>query len=208
MLKTLEDPQGNRLFILLADSSDQVDATLRSRCQVVRIPPRAEDEIAAWLIQVHGVAVPRAGQIARVAGGWPGRALAILRETGEEPAVGLDREDLLTIFTEEEPARMLEVAHRLAERKVDAQSLSIALRDVWLQEFGALEATAGAMSPLASDDRIRIAAGWPLSVLRQVDVVVAAAVEAQAWNGNAELNWDVLLLRLQQLGRSHRSEAS
>lgn len=208
MLKTLEEPHGNRLFLLLADSSDQVDPTLRSRCQIVRIPPRSEDELATWLIREQGVERQKAEQVARRAGGWPGRALDLLQQTDAEPASGLDRESVLAIFAGQEPGRILEVARQIAERKADVLSLSVALRDLWLQGLGALEAAGGALSPLTHDDRMRIAAEWPLPQLRQASVFVAAAAEAQSWNCNAELNWDVLLLRLQQLKTSHRHEVS
>ena len=49
MLKTLEEPASFVHLILLTERLGEVLPTIRSRCQVVRFEPAAEEELAAGL---------------------------------------------------------------------------------------------------------------------------------------------------------------
>jgi DNA polymerase III subunit delta' len=49
LLKTLEEPPPKSLIILLADAPESLLSTIRSRCQVIRFSPLADDEVAAVL---------------------------------------------------------------------------------------------------------------------------------------------------------------
>ena len=51
LLKTLEEPRGNTLIILLAHNSNSLPATILSRCQSVHINPTYDQESASWLSQ-------------------------------------------------------------------------------------------------------------------------------------------------------------
>lgn len=51
LLKTLEDPPGRSRIVLGSAQPDQLLPTLRSRCQLLRLPPPATDEAVAWLAQ-------------------------------------------------------------------------------------------------------------------------------------------------------------
>ena len=53
LLKTLEEPPGDALLILVADRSGRLPATIFSRCQRIDIRPPAEADGLAWLDQVH-----------------------------------------------------------------------------------------------------------------------------------------------------------
>lgn len=50
-LKTLEEPQPGAVLILIARQPDDLLPTIRSRCQLVRFSPLAEQEIADLLVQ-------------------------------------------------------------------------------------------------------------------------------------------------------------
>jgi DNA polymerase III subunit delta' len=71
LLKTLEEPSGNRFLLLVSHRPHQLPATIRSRCQrfELRLPPREHG--LAWL-QAQGV--PGAGAALEVARGNPGLA--------------------------------------------------------------------------------------------------------------------------------------
>jgi DNA polymerase-3 subunit delta' len=76
-LKTLEEPAAGSFLILLATSEEGQLATIRSRCQVVRFHPLPPAEMAAVLAGL-GVTDPgRAENLIRLAGGCPGRAIAL-----------------------------------------------------------------------------------------------------------------------------------
>jgi len=74
LLKTLEEPRGNALIILLASDTARVPATVMSRCQTLRFLPVPTDELVQGLTRRS---VPDADALARLAAGRPGIALAL-----------------------------------------------------------------------------------------------------------------------------------
>ena len=76
LLKTLEEPPENNLLILTAESSQEILATLTSRCQVVPFS-RLDDDDTAKILENHGVEPGNAHLLAHLSGGSPGRALAL-----------------------------------------------------------------------------------------------------------------------------------
>jgi len=78
LLKTLEEPPGDALLILVVDRVGRLPATIFSRCQRVDIPPPPEAESLAWLNRLQpGAAWPEA---LRVAGGAPLAAIQALND--------------------------------------------------------------------------------------------------------------------------------
>ena len=73
LLKTLEEPSGNALLILIADRTGRLPATIFSRCQKLSIPLPSESEGLQWLHQLQP------------ATSWPG----ILRGAGNAPLAAL-----------------------------------------------------------------------------------------------------------------------
>ena len=74
LLKTLEEPPGDALLILIADRKGRLPATIFSRCQRIDFAPPATDTGLAWLDRLRpGVAWADALQ---VAGGAPLAAIA------------------------------------------------------------------------------------------------------------------------------------
>ena len=53
LLKTLEEPNGDALLILIADRKGRLPATIFSRCQRIDIPVPAEQDALHWLDQLH-----------------------------------------------------------------------------------------------------------------------------------------------------------
>jgi DNA polymerase III subunit delta' len=92
-LKTLEEPLGNTLIVLLATRASQISATLRSRCVVHPITLPTEDEAKAFLQENSAYGESKTSgaidqdelkQALQMAGGMPLRALALVR--GQESA--------------------------------------------------------------------------------------------------------------------------
>ncbi len=79
-LKTLEEPPPGSLFILVGTSSDRQLATIKSRCQMVRFAPLADD-LVRQLLQRQAVAPELLDRLVRLAAGSPGQALAIADES-------------------------------------------------------------------------------------------------------------------------------
>jgi DNA polymerase III subunit delta' len=78
-LKTLEEPAGRSLFILLADDVSKIPATVASRSAVLRFLPVAERDIVNGLL-VRGYGREEASSAAREANGRPGLALKMLAD--------------------------------------------------------------------------------------------------------------------------------
>jgi DNA polymerase-3 subunit delta' len=76
-LKTLEEPPPGSVLILLATSDERQLPTIRSRCQVVRFHPLADDALRAVLADHDITDSVRIGRLIRLAGGSPGQALAL-----------------------------------------------------------------------------------------------------------------------------------
>jgi DNA polymerase-3 subunit delta' len=105
LLKTLEEPSGNALLILVADRTGRLPATIFSRCQKMTIPLPSESEALNWL---HAL---------QPATRWP----AVLRGAGNAPLAALvaaerlqDTEIMVRDFTalSTRQAAPLEVAAR------------------------------------------------------------------------------------------------
>jgi DNA polymerase-3 subunit delta' len=74
MLKTLEEPAGRTLIVLLTDQPDALLQTIRSRCQLVRFALLPDDVVTAELTR-RGIADADARDAARFARGSIGQAL-------------------------------------------------------------------------------------------------------------------------------------
>lgn len=78
LLKIIEEPQPNTLFILVAQSQDQILNTILSRTQLVKIPAPGYDEIKDFLVEKHSQSPEAAAQIAYLCSGNIAEALAML----------------------------------------------------------------------------------------------------------------------------------
>ena len=80
LLKTLEDPMGDVLVILLATTTAAIPATVLSRCQTVYVPLVSSEVSCSALVQ-RGSAREVAEEIAGFASGRPGMALRLLADS-------------------------------------------------------------------------------------------------------------------------------
>ena len=133
LLKTLEEPSASTVFILVADSEDDLPMTVASRCRTIRFGRVAAREIVEALIE-RGVELERAEETARIAGGSPGLALAF----ATQPEAGEFRRRWLSI-----PGRVTGHpgdAFRLADEMLGAGTpLLVALEEQQAAELAALE---------------------------------------------------------------------
>jgi len=78
LLKTLEEPPGDALLVLIADKVGRLPATIFSRCQRIDLAPPGEEIGLAWLNQLQPGATW--ADALRVAGGAPIAALAAVED--------------------------------------------------------------------------------------------------------------------------------
>ena len=84
LLKLIEEPPANTLFILVTENESQILPTILSRTQLVRIPALDTDEIAAALVARTKVPADQARKIASVADGNFREALHLAQNSGED----------------------------------------------------------------------------------------------------------------------------
>ena len=82
LLKTLEEPPGDTVMILLSHDPSRLAITIRSRCQNLHVRLPDFKVARAWLMETGGYAQAEAGQALKAAAGSPVRASALLPEGG------------------------------------------------------------------------------------------------------------------------------
>ena len=80
LLKTLEEPPGNALIILLTENAGMLLSTVRSRCQLIRFAPLSPEHIVT-LLERSGMPTETASLIAPMSGGSLQRALELDNES-------------------------------------------------------------------------------------------------------------------------------
>lgn len=124
LLKALEEPPAETVFLLSSARPHEIPETIRSRCQTVAFRPLAEDFLVETLVR-EGIEEGRARLASRIAGGNLGRArrvaadseglafrdtaLTALGEAGAGPAGALDAAERLQ-------SAAVEYRKRLAQR--------------------------------------------------------------------------------------------
>ncbi|HZG00021.1 MAG TPA: hypothetical protein VEY71_03420, partial [Chitinophagales bacterium] len=69
LLKNLEEPFGETVFLLIAESEESILPTVVSRCQLVNVPRLSEEELALVLSRNHELEPVEAAKLARLAQG-------------------------------------------------------------------------------------------------------------------------------------------
>lgn len=122
LLKTLEEPPPKSILILIGTSEQRQLPTIRSRCQVVRFAPLADDDVAAILVEQGLCADPAAAELAARQGhGSVARAVLWCDERLIE-----FRAALLEVLSQREPS--LAEASKLVGSFVDEAGKESALK--------------------------------------------------------------------------------
>jgi DNA polymerase-3 subunit delta' len=84
LLKLIEEPPPNTLFILVAENDEKILPTILSRCQLIRIPSPSTAEIEAALITRNQTPPETARQVAGICEGNYREALLLLQHAQED----------------------------------------------------------------------------------------------------------------------------
>ena len=84
LLKLIEEPPPNTLFILVAESEEQILPTLLSRCQLIRVPLLSNEEVEEALFERAKASKETASQIAGISEGNYREALQLLQHSEED----------------------------------------------------------------------------------------------------------------------------
>jgi DNA polymerase-3 subunit delta' len=86
LLKLIEEPPEQTVFLLVAENQDNILNTILSRCQLVKTDLLSDEEIEIALVRQQGVEAARARQIAFLASGQYNLALEIARNPDNDDA--------------------------------------------------------------------------------------------------------------------------
>jgi len=167
LLKLLEEPPANGIFLILAHAPARLLATLRSRCRRLQLKPVGERLIAGLLAR-EATELSEADRraLARLAEGCPGRALALAH--GEGLSLYREVAALFTRLPEVDAQALYGLAERLA-RPAEEQTYERALSFLrgWLNRLACHAALAPAAEVISGEEKVltRLAAparleGW------------------------------------------------
>jgi len=192
-LKTLEEPPGSALLILLSDTPTALLPTILSRCQRLGFNPLSL-EIVAELLTARGTPAEQALSAASLAGGSMARGTAILQEGFltrrkeiVEQVIGLTPRDfaLLTATAER-------LGHERDQAREVVEVLTLFFRDVMLCRHGA--------GPLINADLPELVTRMAGSlstrgILERLEVLIRAG-QSLLGNVNPRLTLEALFMAL------------
>lgn len=205
LLKTLEEPLGQALFLLLASDLRQVPPTVRSRCQLLSLGIVPTNAIAAALQQ--GMPAAEAELLAQESGGYPGKALALANDQELRAAHAAQVSLLLTILR----ARGWPELQHFAERELSggdegerASTKALQVIGVWLELARDLVLLSLGLSHLAryqnQRDELELVARTLGTVkLRDACTAILQARHSLIANANVRLTMETLALSLAHL---------
>jgi DNA polymerase III subunit delta' len=197
LLKTLEEPPGASVLLLVVGRASLLLPTVRSRCQQVRLDPLTPDEMARFLDQ-QGVPRKQAAMLVARADGSPGRALALREDAhGEQRAMVLEGLGRLRDLS---AADVSALAQALARGDVEPALDAIAS---WYRDL--LGKVTGSGAALRNPDaaatvEASAAHSTVRGVLRQLEAV-CDTIEVIEGNANKALALETLLLDLRRIER-------
>ncbi|PWB47963.1 MAG: DNA polymerase III subunit delta' [Candidatus Methylomirabilota bacterium] len=198
LLKTLEEPAKDTVFILLTSAVAALLPTIVSRCQSVTFTPLPHGEIET-VLRRQGMEPSQARLIASLSRGSIDRALS--PEVASLPAT---RDRLLEGIGRglgEGPAALVELAEKLAKDR-DTLQQQLEILSAWLRDLMVVKAS-GHTRWLVNDDRGEAIAGQAKSISLNAVLdglrAVHAAMENITRNANPRLSMEDLLLRLREL---------
>lgn len=209
LLKLIEEPPADTLFILVAESESAILPTILSRCQLVKIPALLPEAIEGLLRSKGGISPDQAKLIANASGGSYREALALLQHADED-YFNLLREWLNAVLRLGPGAQLkvIEELARLGREKQKQflryfshlleQALRLEIADSTLQE-----ALLGAMSAGEKDLALRLN--------KQIGIeqkgVIAAELDKAAYcierNANAKILFHALTIKLFHIVKNH-----
>ncbi|MCB1853705.1 MAG: DNA polymerase III subunit delta' [Halieaceae bacterium] len=181
LLKSLEEPSAETYLVLVSHRPHGLPATIRSRCQAVRMAPPDSGQALAWLRQ--RVADPRRSeQLLQLAAGRPLLAQKLEQEQGVERLLDIRR--VLCGLLDTSPAAVAEAGRVLDEEPLDFALAQLA--DLLQRVLRGID-----------QDMLRAPAGRAIFLLLDEILHIRRAV-AGGSNPNGRLLLDALVQRVQR----------
>jgi DNA polymerase-3 subunit delta' len=201
LLRILEDPPGEIIFILIAANKQTLLTTIISRCMAISFQPLA-DEVLAQALMVNGYRSEQAEVAARLSGGRMGIALEILAPDGfsvRNQALGI-MENLLEAKIEIvwKTAALLEKMERNEVLQI-IRYLTYILRDILLLVTG--QGRQLLFNIDIAQELGELADRWSEGQLVKAIKAVETARRAIYANANTRLTSEALMIKIYDLAR-------
>jgi len=205
LLKTLEEPEGNVVFILLTIDERLLLPTVVSRCQRIELSPVPANEIETALKQNWAVELEKARLLARLSHGCPGWAISAALDDNliQQRAEWLD--GLLDI-TDADGEERFTYATRLATQFGQNRELVYQRLELWLEWWrDLLLVKVGLMDNVTNIDRLEslseVAKACTFTQIRIFIQNIRAAGQQLRQNANPRLTLEVLMLDVPEMGK-------
>lgn len=201
LLKTLEEPVGKVIFILLTTNERLLPATVISRCQRVELLPLAVSQVAAALNSNWGMESSKAELLARLAHGCLGWAL----DDGWFQRWSERRDKSLDIINGDFEVRIAYAA-QLTTQFSQNRGVVQEILDLWLDWWrDLLLVKVGLSDAVTNIDRVAtlidMAQGYRLVQIRSFIDSIRAAGEQLRQNANPRLVLEVLMISIPETER-------
>lgn len=200
LLKTLEEPPGGVLFILLTADEAVLPATVVSRCQRLELRPLAISQVGVALGERWGVALPKAELLARLSHGCLGWAISAAGDDSllEQRSQRLDK---LLDITSADYEKRFDYVNQLVAWFSQSRGLVGEIMDLWLDWWrDLLLVKLGCGDDVTNIDRkemlASLAQGYSPAEVRAFIGSIQAAEEQLRLNANPRLVLEVLMLSL------------
>jgi len=200
LLKTLEEPVGGVIFILLTTNGAVLPATVVSRCQGLELHPLPPSQVEAALNERRGMELEKAELLARLSHGCLGWALSAASDDSllQRRAERVDR--LLDVVTGDYEERF-DYAAQLVAQFSQSRGLVRELLDLWLDWWRDLLlvklGSSGAITNIDFEAMlVDLARGYNLAQIRAFINSIQAAGEQLRQNANPRLVLEVLMLSI------------
>ncbi|MDY6912809.1 MAG: DNA polymerase III subunit delta', partial [Chloroflexota bacterium] len=208
LLKTLEEPPPDIVFILLAVEEDSLLPTILSRCHKLELGLLPAPKIQEALIKQWGTSPEQAGLLARLCGGCIGWAISAIDDT----SILEERLQNLTSFIalgESDITERFEFAAQLATQFSKNRVLVRERLEAWITWWrdlllAKIDRTEFVVN-IDREDEIRCqAALFSMSAMNEMIKSIRETIQQLAQNANPRLALEVLMLNIPKIEREAR----
>jgi len=204
LLKTLEEPTGKVVFILLTSGERLLPATVVSRCQRLELPPLPAAEIETTLHSQGGIEISRAKLLAGISRGRLGWALKAARDDNLLQQRSERIERLLSVINGDGEERF-DYALKLSSQFSRNRELVGGILDLWLSWWrDLLLVKIGCPSFIINTDMLptlsSCAENYSLEQIKDFITSIQATSEQLKQNANPQLVLEVLMLSIPRKG--------
>ncbi|MDB5253644.1 MAG: polymerase subunit gamma/tau [Flaviaesturariibacter sp.] len=209
LLKLIEEPPADTLFILVAESESAILSTILSRCQLVKVPALEPEDIEAALLTRANCPPDTAKSLANTASGNYREALHLLQHADED--FGALLKDWMNATLKNQPVVQVKLIEELARLGREKQKQFLRYFTHLIEQAVRLEVTAGAqrarlltaLSAGEADFTQRLNKAMSLEQKEAVAAELDKAAYHIERNANAKILFHALTIRIYHMVKNN-----